>query len=205
MHIVFTGIQGCGKGTQARLLRDRYGFTIVEMGGELRAEIESGSELWNRLAEVMNSGKMVSEELGREIMAKALQKYKDTQNVIFDGFIRMPWNVTVFESEIPNYKVLFFHLDAETAKSRLLGRMFNPKTGETFPSDMTHDPKTWDELVHRDDDTEKWILWRIDEFVTKALPIVEHQREQGIVLDINADQWVDQVFSDIEQTLNLAK
>ena len=52
MKLVFTGIQGCGKGTQGRLLKEKYGFEIVEMWGELRKVIASGSELgknWRKL------------------------------------------------------------------------------------------------------------------------------------------------------------
>lgn len=63
MKLVFTGIQGCGKGTQARLLVEEYGFTHLEMGGEFRKIVASGSELGNILKALMDAGKQITPEL----------------------------------------------------------------------------------------------------------------------------------------------
>jgi len=67
-------------------------------------------------------------------MSQAIKSHENDENVIFDAFIRLPWNKTVFDSHLSDYKVVFFDLSEEKAKNRLLGRMYNPKTGETFPS-----------------------------------------------------------------------
>jgi len=81
--------------------------------------------------------------------------------------------------------------------------MYNPKTGETFPSWTTIDPKTGDELEKRKDDNESSILKRIEEFVTKTLPIVAEQKTEWKVIEVNADQPVIDVFSDLESKLEL--
>jgi adenylate kinase family enzyme len=60
-------------------------------------------------------------------------KNQTSKDIIYDGFIRNDWNKEIFDRLLPEYKVVFFHLDEEKAKNRLLGRMFNKTTGETFP------------------------------------------------------------------------
>ena len=205
MKLVFTGIQGCGKGTQGRLLQEKYGYEIVEMGGELRKVIASWSDLWKRLKEVMDKWFMVNDELWAEVMKTAIENYKQKDRVIFDGFIRLPWNKEIFDSYLSDYKVVLFQLSEEKAKQRLLGRVYNPKTGETFPSGVELDPKTGDVLEKRKDDTEASILQRINEYITKALPIVEEQRKEGRIIEINADQSVEAVFSELEEKLELSE
>ncbi len=205
MKLVFTGIQGCGKGTQGRLLAEKYGFEIVEMWGELRKVIASWSELWQELKKIMDAGNLVNDELGSKIMRWAIENYKGKENVIFDAFIRIDWNKKVFDSYLSDYKVVFFNLSEEKAKQRLLGRMYNPKTGETFPAGIDTDPKTWDVLEKRKDDNEAGILKRIEEYVTQTLPIVEEQRKEGRIIEINADQSVEAVFAELESKLGLSE
>lgn len=203
MKLVFTGIQGSGKGTQWRLLKEHYRYEIVEMWWELRKVISSWTELWKQLKEIMDAGYLVSDTLWSQVMKQAIMNYKEQENVIFDAFIRLPWNKEVFEQELSDYKVVFFNLSEEKAKQRLLWRMYNPRTGETFPYATLTDPKTWDTLEKRKDDTEGSILKRIEEFVTKTLPIVEEQRAEGRVIEINADQGPDKVFEELITKLNI--
>ena len=59
MKLVFTGIQGCGKGTQAKLLKEKYGFEIVGMGDEFRKVVSSGSELGQKIKSIIDSGYLV--------------------------------------------------------------------------------------------------------------------------------------------------
>jgi hypothetical protein len=59
-------------------------------------------------------------------------KKQTAENIIFDAFIRNDWNKEIFDRILPDYQVIFFDLPIEKAKKRLLGRMFDSKTGETF-------------------------------------------------------------------------
>lgn len=203
MKLVFTGIQGCGKWTQGRLLAEKYGFEIVEMWGEFRKVIASGSELWKELKSVMDAGFLVNDELWAQVMRTAIESNNDKENVIFDAFIRLPWNKEVFDSYLSEYKVVFFDLSEEKAKQRLLGRMYNPKTGETFPFWTETDPKTGDALEKRKDDNEASILKRIEEYVNQTLPIIELQRQEWRVVEINADQSIEDVFAELIEELEL--
>ncbi|QFR39261.1 nucleoside monophosphate kinase [Candidatus Gracilibacteria bacterium 28_42_T64] len=202
MKLVFTGIQGCGKGTQARFLVENHGFTLVEMGGEFRKIIASGSNLGLQLKEILDSGAQVNAEMGIAVMEEAIAR-QTNEKIIFDAFVRNDWNKVIFDRELPEYQVIFFNLSEEKAKQRLLGRMFNSTTGETFPYGTKIDPKTGEKLIHRSDDNEESILKRIEEYTTKTLPILELQKKEGRVLEINADQSVEEVAKEIEEKLGL--
>lgn len=202
MKLVFTGIQGCGKGTQARILVENYGFTLVEMGQEFRNLVASGTELGNTIKAILDAGEQVNAELGKQIMETVIEK-QTAEKIIFDGFIRNDWNKEIFDRVLPDYTAVFFELSEEKAKQRLLGRMFNQTTGETFPYGTTHDPKTEEELIQRKDDNEESILKRIEEYTTKTLPILKLQKEEGKVVEINADQAIEKVADDVKEKLGL--
>lgn len=203
MKIVFTGIQGCGKGTQARILVENYGFKLLEMWNEFRKLVASWTELWNKVKAVIDSGAQVDADLGKEIMENVLLSV-EWEKIIFDGFIRNDWNKEIFDRVMPEYKVLFFNLDVESAKKRLLGRMFDPKTWETFSGGITTNPKTWDALVKRDDDKdESAILKRISEYETKTLPIVEIQKSEGKVIEVSAYGTIEEVSENVKAWLGL--
>ena len=203
MKLVFTGIQWCGKGTQARLLVEKYGFTLLEMWNEFRALVASWTELGNQVKEVMNSWAQIDAEMWKEIMESVIKK-QTAENIIFDAFIRNDWNKEIFDRILPDYQVIFFDLPIEKAKKRLLGRMFDSKTGETFLTWTTHNPKTGEELVKRDDDVhESAILKRISEYEEKTLPIVAIQKTENKIIEINADQAIDDVHSEIIKKLAL--
>ncbi len=202
MKLVFTWIQGCGKWTQARFLVENHGFTLVEMGWEFRKIIASWSNLWLQLKEILDSWAQVNAEMWIAVMEEAIAR-QTNEKIIFDAFVRNDWNKVIFDRELPEYQVIFFNLSEEKAKQRLLGRMFNSTTGETFPYGTKIDPKTGEKLIHRSDDNEESILKRIEEYTTKTLPILELQKKEWRVLEINADQSVEEVAKEIEEKLGL--
>ncbi len=202
MKIVFTWIQWCGKWTQARLLVEKYWYTLVEMWSEFRRVVSSWSELWNTIKKILDAWEQVNEELWKKVMEEVIKK-QTSDKIIYDGFIRNDWNKEIFDRLLPDYKVLFFDLAEEKAKERLLWREFNQTTWETFPFWTKIDPKTWEELIKRQDDNEEAILTRIEEYMTKTLPIIHMQMNEDKVIEINADQDIQKVFSEIESNLNL--
>lgn len=200
MKIVFTGIQWCGKGTQARILVEKYGFKLLEMGGALREIAREETELGQNVKQTIDAGLQVDPSIVAEVMKEYLGR-ETNERIIMDGFVRNLWNKETMESIFPDYKVLFFNLSKEKAMGRLLGRMYDPLTGETFLSWTTHNPVTGTELVKRDDDNEASIMTRINAFVEKTLPVVELQKQEGRVIEIDADQSVEKVAEEIKTKL----
>ncbi|MDD3145372.1 MAG: nucleoside monophosphate kinase [Candidatus Gracilibacteria bacterium] len=202
MKLVFTGIQGCGKGTQARLLVEKYGFTLLEMGQELRKIASSDTELGKRVKQTIDSGALVTPEVVGEIMNEVITT-QTNENLILDGFVRNEGNKKSLEEITMDYKVVFFELSKEKAIGRLLGRMYDPISGETFLSGTIVNPVTGTKLEKRKDDNEASILKRIDEFMNNTLPTALKQETEGKVIRINADQDVDSVFKELVTKLGL--
>ncbi|PIE85228.1 hypothetical protein CSA08_03140 [Candidatus Gracilibacteria bacterium] len=196
MNLVFTGIQGCGKGTQAKILIEKHGFKLIEMGAQFRKLAKQDSSLGKNIKEIIESGNLVPPEITDKVIKKIIKENKG-KKVIYDGFIRNKGNKKSFEEVCENYKVIFFQLSEEKAKERLLGRMYDPESGETFMAGTEVNPKTGTKLVKRKDDNEKSILTRINLFINTTLPVVEIQKKEGKVIEINADQSIQNVAKDI--------
>lgn len=202
MKLVFSWIQWCGKWTQARVLVEKYWFSLLEMWQCLRDISKEESELWKKVKETIEAWILVTPDIVCQIMKETLKKIKN-ENIILDWFVRNEWNKKCLEKIIPDYKVVFFKLSREKAIDRLLWRMFNPISWETFPSNVKIDPKTWEKLIKRKDDNEKSILKRIDEFTNNTLPIIIKQSIEWKVIEIKADQAVNEVSKEMIEKLGL--
>ena len=202
MKLVFTWIQGCGKWTQAKYLVENHGFKLLEMWLVLRKMISSKTPLWNKIKEKFEAWFLITSDIIWEIIKEVLEK-ETSENLILDGFVRNIWNKESLENIIDDYKVVFFELPKEKAIERLLWRMYNPETWETFQAWTILDPKTWDKLVKRIDDNETAILKRIDEFMIQTLPVVEIQKSEWKVININADGSIEEVSREIKEKLEL--
>ncbi len=197
MHIVFIWIQGSGKWTQARILKEKKWFDIFETGQALRNITKQDTDLWKLVKETIEAWKQVTPSIIEDILQDYIQTAK-SDDIIFDGLVRNIWNKETADKILDSdYKVIFFDLDEKEAMRRLLWRMYNPKTWETFPSWTEIDPKTWDKLIKRSDDEENSIKQRIKEFYEKTLPVVEIYEKEWKLIKINANQSVDKVTNEI--------
>lgn len=203
MKLVFIWIQWSGKWTQARLLEEKYNFKLFESGTALRNIASEDSILWKTVKEIIDVWNHVSPAIIEDIMTDIIENKSDGKNTIFDWFVRNIWNKKSADKVLWEYKVVLFELSEEKARERLLWRMYNPKTGETFKSGTKTDPETWDELVKRADDNEEAIVKRIELYVDKALPLIEGYKENWNLIIVNADQAVKDVFSELVNKLNL--
>ena len=197
MHIVFIWIQGSWKWTQSRILQEERWFESFETGQVLRNITKQDLDLWKLVKKTIEAGKQVTPDIIEDIL-KDYIKTANSDNIIFDGLVRNIWNKETADNILDkDYKVVFFDLDEKEAMKRLLWRMYNPKTWETFMSWVDIDPKTWDKLVKRSDDEENSIKQRIKEFYEKTLPVVELYEKEWKLIKINANQSVDKVTNEI--------
>ncbi|MDR1199572.1 MAG: adenylate kinase [Prevotellaceae bacterium] len=87
-HILIFGPPGAGKGTQAKLLVDKYKFMHLSTGDMLRDEIKRSTEIGLRAKAIIDSGQLVSDEIVAEMVRLRIRNMKDDAGIIFDGFPR---------------------------------------------------------------------------------------------------------------------
>ena len=200
MFLVFIWIQGSWKWTQARILSDKLWFDIFETWQILRNIATQDTKLWKLVRQTIQAWKQLTPSIVEDIIKDYLQKttYKD---IIFDWLVRNIGNKKTADKILGDYKVVFFDLDQDTAMKRLLWRMYNPKTWETFPAWTITDPKTWDKLIKRSDDEENAIKQRIKEFFDKTMPVIKEYEKNWNLIKINANQPINKVTEDILNSL----
>jgi adenylate kinase len=206
-HIMLVGIQGSGKGTQARKILDMYpdDYILFEMWAELRryaaADTADGLHVRSFLEKWLKAPTEYIIRLTQEFLAKNTGK-----TVLIDGAIRSAEQNEAMESVWGDFIVVYLQLAEETAVQRLCGRRIDPVTQETFPASYvgTTNPKTWNILTVRADDTEEAIRKRIAWSIGDTLPLIDTWRSHGHAVHIvDADQPEDDIYSEIERIIRM--
>lgn len=200
MNIVLLGPQGSGKGTQARLLCQKYGFYYFESGAYLRRIAKQNSDLEKTLAE----GKLVP---GKE-MTSYLTAFLDSQqiydNILFDGFPRTLKQYRFLKSWLSDREVsidLVFNLKISEKESvrRLSARRMDPATGEIYNLITDVPPKSVDKskLVQREDDKPKAIKQRLLVYRKFTLPLISEFKKDTKVVDVDGQRPIETIFKQL--------
>lgn len=183
-NLVFYGIQGSGKGTQADLLVKDYNYVVFSTGNELRSHVKNQTPLGQEVEQIINSGQHVSDEIIVELVKDFYSKNKD-KKIIFDGIIR---NLEQYNTINQFFKennietiALYLDLDKDDAIQRIMSRAAKE---------------------NRQDDNIESAQKRISLFFEKTLPVIESYPESQIV-KVNAKQSIEEVYNEIKQKLNL--
>lgn len=181
MDLVFFGIQGSGKGTQAKKLAAEFGYDIFEAGGELRKIASSGSELGATVKSYIDQGHLVPHEIIMKVVATAIAARPKTTKILFDGIPRDDAQKKDFDAVMQaaerDFRCIHFLLDADEAEKRILGRAL--QEGRADDADTA--------IIRR----------RMSTFTGKTLPVIETYKVAGKVTEISANRSVDVIYSDL--------
>jgi adenylate kinase len=181
MNIVILGPQGSGKGTQAKLLAEKFDFLYFESGEFLR-ELALKNET---LRQTMDKGKLVpSNELASYIESYLDQK-QIYDNIIFDGFPRELAQYEFFKNWLRDKDVKFdlvivLLVSEETTLKRLM-------------------------LRKREDDTEEAIKKRLELYTKETVPLIEALKKETNVVEIDGERSVEEIQKDLEEIIQNAQ
>lgn len=207
MNILLLGNQGSGKGTQAKLLVARNGFTHFEMGKVLRDAAENDEEL-NDL--VNNKGAWVPDEVSSKIAVKHLEEtIPNADNILFDGFPRSEIQLGFLENWLKTKnkkldKVIFLTLSEEESIRRLSARRTHIKTGEIY--NMITKPPVGipdEELFQRKDDEPEAIKERLTWSNDLMKPLLNIFGDREILIEMNGEQSIEEIYEEIVRKLGL--
>lgn len=210
--IILLGRSGCGKGTQAKLIQEKYGLGYISSGDFLRERIKTRDFTGEKIEKVIKEGIFVPTPIIMDILLDILEGYKKTEpnlkGIIFDGVPRKLIEAQVLDQTLEwyewdkNVKVFLIDISEEEAFNRLTKRRICKNCGQLIPY-LGHYKtiKVCDlcggELMTRPDDTEEAIRNRLNEFMDKTQPVLEHYEKQGKLIKINGEQSIEDVHQDI--------
>ncbi len=201
MNIILVGIQGSGKGTQARKIMEKNPeFQFFEMGQKLRDFANMDEELSPVVRKHLEEGTLVPMEV-IEAMLMHYKKHHHDGTIVFDGIPRSLQQLELFEKVFSEYFVIFLDLEKDIAIERLANRRIDPTNGMSFPADFQGDfsPFTGVKLITRDDDNEEAVQKRITGFYHNTLPLLAEWAARGKrVYRIDASKSIDEVADMID-------
>src|SRR6266700_7953266 len=158
LNVLLLGPQGAGKGTQAKRISAEYGIPHIASGEILRAEMQAGTELGQRVRDVYDRGDLVSDDLVIELIRTRLEQPDTQEGFILDGFPR-----TTVQAEA---------LDAMFAE---IGRAFSVVFALQIPDEVAVERLTRRAgLEGREDDTPEAIRKRLEHYHRETEPLVEY-------------------------------
>jgi adenylate kinase len=205
MRIVLLGAPGSGKGTQAKLLVDKYRVPHVSTGDLLRANLASGTPLGLQAKAAMDSGQLVSDDIVLAIIRERLRQPDSKKGFILDGFPRNIPQAQALDEMLraigqPLDAAILLEVDFDILMQRLTGRRTCENCGTAY-NVYTNPPRLEDQcdrcgghLHHRADDNEETIGNRLRVYDTQTRPLIGYYRDQGRIETVEATGEVKDIF-----------
>ena len=187
MRIVMMGPPGAGKGTQAKRLAEEFGIRHLSSGDILRAERAGDSELGRQLAQYMDAGELVPDDVVVGVMAKALTEAPHEAGILLDGFPRTIVQAEALDAQLaeagkPIDAIVVIAANDNEIAERITGRRSCPECGKVYhvrflrPSLAGVCDDCGAALTQREDDTEAVVQQRLKAYYQQTEPVIAYYR-----------------------------
>ena len=212
--LILFGPPGSGKGTQAKLLRQRLGWPHISTGDMLREHVHARDELGMMIDGIMQSGKLVPDNLVNLLVENRISQPDCERGFILDGYPRTVPQAAMLDRllKIKHFKpvVVFLEVDYNKIVARLAGRRLCPQCGALYSlaSNAPAIQQACDydgvPLVVRDDDREEVIRERLAEYDRQTLPLIDYFQKHGYAFyRVNAEGLPQVIAKRIEELIPL--
>ena len=212
MKIIMLGAPGAGKGTQAKMIADKYGVPHISTGDIFRANIKNGTELGMEAKKYMDQGLLVPDELTVRILLDRVAQDDCKNGYVLDGFPRTIPQAEVLDSELTK---LGDHIDYainvdvpdENIVKRMSGRRACLTCGATYHIEHVPPKKEGicdvcgSELVLRDDDKPETVKNRLNVYHEQTQPQIDFYTEKGVLKTVDGTVPMEEVFAAITAIL----
>ena len=209
INIILLGQPGVGKGTQAGLLVKQRAMTQLSTGDMLRAAKDSGSALGNKVADILNSGALVSDDIVIALIKERLEAGEDTQGYIFDGFPRTLGQADALGALLDSVGqsldyVIEMRVDDAILAERITGRFTCGACGAGY-HDSFKPPKVAGvcdacggvDFVRREDDTPEALRTRLMAYYKETSPLIGYYHAKGVLHPVDGLGGIDEINANI--------
>jgi len=212
MKIIMLGAPGAGKGTQAKMIADKYDVPHISTGDIFRANIKNGTELGIEAKKYMDQGMLVPYELTVKILLDRVSQPDCTKGYVLDGFPRTIPQAEVLEKALNEINdhidyAIDVNVPDENIVRRMSGRRACLSCGATFH--IVHVPPKTEgicdrcgkELILRDDDKPETVEKRLAVYHEQTQPLIEFYSAKGILRTVDGTVDMMDVFEEITKIL----
>lgn len=212
MKIIMLGAPGAGKGTQAKMLADKYAIPHISTGDIFRANIKNGTELGNKAKTYMDQGLLVPDELVVDLVVDRVKQDDCKKGYILDGFPRTIPQAESLDAALAELgdKVDYavnVEVPDENIIIRMSGRRACVACGATYH--IVHIPtkvegicdRCGNKLILRDDDKPETVEKRLKVYHEQTQPLIDYYNGKGSLVEVDGTKDMNDVFEDIIKIL----
>lgn len=208
MNIVLLGPPGAGKGTQAKVLSQKFGALHISTGEMLREASRAEGPTGKLAKSYMDKGELVPDKIVVGLVTDRIASADAKEGFLLDGFPRNEPQARTLEAALLKAKkkldsVLYFKTSEETSIQRLSGRRVCTACGANFhtknmpPERRGVCDHCGASLIQRDDDKEATVKNRLTVYKKETKSLIEYYRKKGLLRKVSGDLDVDSLFKDI--------
>jgi adenylate kinase len=207
---VIMGIQGCGKGTQAKMLCKDFGLVHMSVGDIFRWHIQSHTKLAAKIARSTAAGELVSDDIVEEIVRGRLDQHDWNFGFILDGFPRNRRQAEFFLESYDIDAVIQIDLDDQVVRDRVLNRRLCSRCGLDYnlifhrPANPAICDVCGGKLTARDDDHPEAVANRLADYHNKTKPILDLFSRKELIVSVDGSKPAVGVQAEIREKLGLA-
>ena len=212
MKIIMLGAPGAGKGTQAKMLADKYMIPHISTGDIFRANIKNGTELGQKAKTYMDQGLLVPDELVCDLVVDRVQQEDCKDGYILDGFPRTIPQAEALDAALAKLGAkIDYAVNVEVPDENIVRRMSGRRAcvacGATYH--IVYNPtkvegvcdRCGKELILRDDDKPETVTKRLNVYHEQTQPLIEYYTKQGALVEVDGTMNMDDVFNAIVKIL----
>ena len=215
MKIIMLGAPGAGKGTQAKMIADKYCIPHVSTGDIFRANIKNGTQLGMEAKQYMDQGLLVPDELTVKILLDRVAQDDCKNGYVLDGFPRTIPQAEVLDKALTELgDKIDYAIDVDVPDENIVRRMGGRRAclscGATYHIEHIP-PKTegicdtcGQELVLRDDDKPETVQNRLNVYHDQTQPLIEFYKAKGVLRTVDGTVDMKDVFAAIVDILSKA-
>ena len=212
MNVLFMGPPGAGKGTQAATIVNEFGIPHISTGDAFRLAIKQGTPIGIKAKEYMDQGLLVPDDVTIGIVEERLKQSDCEKGFLLDGFPRTLSQAEALDQILGKMNTALDHVinlkvDRDKLLARLTGRRICKNCGATYhvifnpPKQEGICDNCGGELYQRSDDNEESVGIRLDEYINKTAPLLTFYEQKGLLRQIDGDQEIGAVSSEIVSIL----